>query len=79
MVVHGAPNEVPAVELSVRGAEPVRVALDAHPHRMVAEFRAFVRMIDEPDPDERDRRLDHSAAVLEVAVRARDSAGIRLG
>lgn len=79
MIVNGAPNEVPAVELSVRGADPVRVALDDHPHRMVAEFGAFVDMIDRLDLAERDRRLDHSAAVLRVATRALASAGIRLG
>ncbi|MFJ6678428.1 Gfo/Idh/MocA family protein [Microbacterium sp. NPDC091382] len=79
MVFDGPPNEIAAVELQLRDGTHERFALDDEPHRMVAEFRAFARMIDEPDPDERDRRLDHSAAVLEVAVRARDSAGIRLG
>ncbi|MDQ1126431.1 putative dehydrogenase [Microbacterium sp. SORGH_AS 505] len=79
MVFDGPPNEVPAVELQLRDGTHERIALDEDPHRMVAEFRSFVRMIADHDIAERDRRLDHSAAVLDVAVRALDSAGIRLG
>lgn len=79
MIVHGAPNEVPVLEVHRRGAEPVRIAENAHPHRMVEEFRAFVRMVAERDLVERDRRLDHSALVLDVATAALASAGIRLG
>ncbi|WP_285875837.1 Gfo/Idh/MocA family protein [Microbacterium oleivorans] len=79
MLVDGPPNEISAVELRLRDGTIERVALDHDPHRMTAEFRAFVRMIADRDLVERDRRLDHSAAVLDVAVRALDSAGIRLG
>ncbi|THE08037.1 Gfo/Idh/MocA family protein [Microbacterium oleivorans] len=79
MVFDGPPNEIPAVELQLRDGTRERVALDDDPHRMTAEFRAFVRMVDERNLAERDRRLDHSAAVLDTAVRALASAGIRLG
>ncbi len=79
MVFEGPPNEIPAVEVQMRDGSSERVTLDDEPHRMRAEFRAFVRMIDEHDVAERERRLDHSAAVLETAVRALESAGIRLG
>lgn len=79
MIVDGPPNEISAVELRLRDGTTERVALDDDAHRMIAEFRAFVRMIDERDLDERDRRLEHSAAVLDVALRALASAGIRLG
>ena len=50
--------------------------LSVHPHRMVEEFRAFVDMIARHDTAERDRRLDHSQAVLAVATAARRSAGL---
>ena len=40
------------------------------------EFRAFVDMIARHDTAERDRRLDHSQAVLAVATTARRSAGL---
>jgi len=79
MVFDGPPNEIPVVELHLRDGTHERIALDHDPHRMTAEFRAFVRMIAEADLAERDRRLDHSAAVLDTAVRALESAGIRLG
>jgi predicted dehydrogenase len=79
MLVEGPPNEISAVELRLRDGSVERVALDDDPHRMLPEFRAFVRMVDERDLAERDRRLDHSEAVLAAAVEALDSAGIRLG
>jgi len=79
MVFEGPPNEIPAVEVQLRDGSSERLTFDDEPHRMLAEFRAFVRMIDEHDVAERDRRLDHSAAVLDTAVRALESAGIRLG
>ncbi|MEU2205072.1 Gfo/Idh/MocA family oxidoreductase [Microbacterium oleivorans] len=79
MIVDGPPNEIAAVELLLRDGTSERIALDDDPHRMTAEFRAFVRMIAERDLAERDRRLDHSAAVLDVALRAVASAGLRLG
>lgn len=79
MLVDGPPNEISAVELRLRDGTVERIALDDDPHRMTAEFRAFVRMIADRDLAERDRRLAHSAAVLDVALRALDSAGIRLG
>lgn len=79
MVVDGTPNVVPAVVLQLRDGTEERIEQNAHPHRMVEEFRAFERMIREHDLAERDRRLDHSAAVLDVATAALASAGISLG
>ncbi|GAB2711624.1 putative dehydrogenase [Microbacterium marinum] len=76
IVVNGAPNVIPTVELHLRGEEVEIIDRNAHEHRMVEEFRAFTRMIGEHDIVERDRRLDHSAAVLDVALAALDSAGI---
>ncbi len=79
MIIDGTPNEVPSVEIRPRRGETERFTDNAHPHRMVEEFRAFVAMVAALDLDERDRRLDHSAAVLDVATAALASAGIRLG
>lgn len=77
IVVDGAPNVMPSVIATRRGAGDERVDLREHGHRMVDEFVAFERMIAALDIEERDRRLDHSAAVLSVATRARASAGLR--
>ncbi|WES64373.1 Gfo/Idh/MocA family oxidoreductase [Microbacter sp. GSS18] len=79
IVAEGSPNVMARVEAKVRGADAETIDLSVHPHRMVEEFRAFERMIREHDVAERDRRLDHSEAVLTVATEALASAGIRLG
>lgn len=79
LVMDGTPNEVPSFELCVRGADPRFIADHVHPHRMVEEFRAFVQMVDKVDLEERDRRLNHSRIVLEIACAALASAGITLG
>ncbi|KQP73229.1 oxidoreductase [Microbacterium sp. Leaf288] len=79
IVVEGTPNEVPSIELRLRGAESRLITDNLHSHRMVEEFRAFVRMVDHADLAERDRRLDHSQIVLDVATSALASAGINLG
>jgi len=46
---------------------------------MVEEFVAFARMVRDSDVAERDARLAHSEIVLDVAISALASAGIRLG
>ncbi|MDJ1114563.1 Gfo/Idh/MocA family protein [Microbacterium dauci] len=79
IIVDGAPNVVPEVRIELRDGTSEVVDLTVHPHRMVEEFRAFVAMIESLDLAERDRRLDHSATVLDVATRALESAGITLG
>ncbi len=79
IVAEGAPNVMARVQAKVRGADAEAIDLSVHPHRMVEEFRAFEKMIREHDVAERDRRLDHSEAVLAVATEALASAGIRLG
>lgn len=80
IVAEGAPNAIPRVETGTRGGDVEEVInLSTYPHRMVEEFRAFERMIHEHDTGERDRRLDHSEAVLAVATAALASAGIDLG
>lgn len=77
LVMAGAPNVCGPVTATLLGADPVTEDRQVHPHRMVEEFRAFERMIREHDLAERDTRLDHSRAVLEVAVAALASAGLR--
>lgn len=79
IVAEGSPNVMARIETRMRGADAEAIDLSVHPHRMVEEFRAFERMIREHDVAERDRRLDHSEAVLAVATEALASAGIRLG
>ena len=79
IVVEGSPNIVASVELRLRGLPMEVIDMSRHPHRMVDEFRAFESMIRNFDFAERDRRLDHSQAVLSAAVQALASAGIALG
>ncbi len=76
IAVDGAPNTMPVVRSQRRGEQVQTRDLSVHPHRMVEEFRAFVDMIARHDTAERDRRLDHSQAVLTVATAARRSAGL---
>lgn len=76
MIVDGPPNAVPAVRIEVRGEAPEVIERNAHEHRMVEEFRAFVAMVRDGDLAERDRRLDHSAAVVDTALAALSAAGL---
>ncbi|MCV2394294.1 Gfo/Idh/MocA family oxidoreductase [Actinotalea sp. M2MS4P-6] len=73
IVMDGAPNICGGFDVRLRGGPAERVDRTVHEHRMVEEFRAFERMIRERDVAERDRRLDHSRLVLEVAIEARAS------
>lgn len=79
ILVEGSPSMVTSVSAGTRGGEIQRIDVNEHSHRMVAEFRAFERMIRDHDTVERDRRLDHSGAVLDVAVEALKSAQIDVG
>lgn len=82
IVVEGPPNEMPEVlwyDGARRTTDPERIALEQPGHRMIEEFTAFVRMIDDRDLAERDRRLDHSARALAVVLEAVRSAGITIG
>jgi predicted dehydrogenase len=79
LVMHGPPNVVDSFTVLTPGKEPRRVDGKVHPHRMFEEFVAFSTMIRRGDTEERDARLSHSAIVLEVAISALETAGIRLG
>lgn len=79
IVMAGAPNVCQGYTIHRSGQDEEHVDVSVHPHRMVEEFRAFEAMIRERDLAERDTRLDHSQVVLEMAVQALASAGIRLG
>ncbi|PXA68777.1 NAD(P)-dependent oxidoreductase [Cryobacterium arcticum] len=79
IVLDGPPNLCDSFTVMRTGEDPLRVDEKVHPHRMVEEFRAFALMVRTSDTAGRDERLSHSEAVLEVAARALDSAGIRLG
>ena len=77
--MHGTPNVVDSFTVLTPGEEPRHVDAKVHGHRMVEEFVAFARMVRERDVAERDARLAHSEIVLDVAITALRSAGIRLG
>ncbi|CAN7438853.1 Gfo/Idh/MocA family oxidoreductase [Microbacterium sp. LjRoot45] len=76
IVVEGSPNVMASVRAQGRGGDVEEVDDNVHDHRMVDEFVAFERMIRLHDIEERDRRLDHSEAVLSVAASALRSAGL---
>ncbi|WNM28629.1 Gfo/Idh/MocA family oxidoreductase [Demequina capsici] len=72
--MHGAPNTCgPLVLTTPAGSRPLEV--ENHPHRMVDEFREFVRIVAEGDVSARDRLLAHSSAALRTLERATDSVG----
>jgi predicted dehydrogenase len=79
IVMHGPPNMVDSFTVLTPGDEPRHVDGKVHPHRMYEEFMAFATMIRDNDTHKRDARLAHSEIVLEVAIRALETAGIRLG
>ncbi|WP_319520534.1 Gfo/Idh/MocA family oxidoreductase [uncultured Martelella sp.] len=80
IVMTGTPNSARGgFTLALRGEDPETIDAQAHPHRMIGEFRAFAAMIRDRDLAARDRSLDHSELVLELAGTALESAGIRLG
>jgi len=79
IVMHGTPNVVDSFTVLTPGEEPRHVDAKVHGHRMVEEFVAFARMVRDSDVAERDARLAHSEIVLDVAISALASAGIRLG
>ena len=79
IVLEGPPNLCERFTMTLHGKEPERVDVKVHPHRMVEEFQAFEHMIATQDLAERDARLDHTRAVLEVVTQALTAAGITLG
>ena len=79
IVMPGPPNVCDSYTIQRQGHDEEAVDVKVHPHRMVEEFRAFERMIQQLDLAERDSRLDHSQLVLDLATEALASAGIRLG
>jgi predicted dehydrogenase len=79
IVMHGPPNVVDSFTVLTPGKEPRVVDGKVHSHRMVEEFRAFATMVRDGDVDQRDVRLAHSEIVLDVAISALATAGIRLG
>ncbi|MEB0287497.1 Gfo/Idh/MocA family oxidoreductase [Cryobacterium sp. 10S3] len=79
IVMDGPPNVCESFTVLKPGEEPRQVDEKVHEHRMVEEFLAFSKMVRALDFEDRDARLAHSEAVLEVATVALDSAGIRLG
>jgi predicted dehydrogenase len=79
IVMAGPPNVCDSYTIERRAHDEEAVDLKVHPHRMVEEFRAFQRMVDDLDLAQRDAALDHSHLVLDLATQALASAGIRLG
>ena len=78
--VLGAPNELKAFEVSLRGTgATTHYELNRYPHRMVHEFKEFARIYGEKNFDEMKSGLEISLAVMETAERARKSAGIIFG
>jgi len=79
IVMHGTPNVVDRFTVLSPGEDPRHVDAKVHGHRMVEEFVAFATMVRDADTVERDARLAHSEIVLDVAISALESAGVRLG
>ena len=78
--VLGAPNELKAFEVSLRGTgATTHYELNRYPHRMAHEFKEFARIYGEKNFDEMKSGLEISLAVMETAERARKSAGIIFG
>lgn len=79
IIMTSPPNICDGFSITLHGQDPEIVDRKVHEHRMVEEFRAFEQMITERDLAERDRRLNHSELVLELAAEALRSAGVQLG
>ncbi|MCL6423159.1 Gfo/Idh/MocA family oxidoreductase [Brachybacterium sp. JHP9] len=76
IAVDGPPNTMGPVRVQRRGEAEESAPEQPAEHRMVPEFRAFARMIAAGDLAERDRRLDHSQAVLRLALETLRGAGL---
>ena len=75
--VLGAPNELKAFEISLRGSgEVTHKELNRYEHRMVHEFKEFAEIFDGQDFERMKQGLDVSLAVLETAEKARKQVGI---
>lgn len=79
LVMDGPTNVCGPWELTRPGVESLRVDRTVHPNRLYAEFVAFEQLIGALDFAERDRRLDHSAVVLQIVLDALAEAGVQLG
>ncbi len=78
--VLGAPNELAAFEVCLRGSRTTtRYELNRYPHRMVHEFQEFAEIYEAKDYERMEAGLHVSVAVLETAERARLAAGIAFG
>ena len=75
--VLGAPNELKAFELCLRGTGTVtRYELNRYEHRMVHEFQEFATLYEKGDYSAMKNGLDVSLTVQETAEKARKQAGI---
>lgn len=79
ILLQGHPNLCERFTVSLHGQDPEDVDAKVHPHRMVEEFMAFEAMIANNDLAERDARLEHTRAVLEVVTEGLSDAGVTLG
>jgi len=76
----GAPNELKAFEISLRGTNnTTRYELNQYPHRMVHEFKAFAKIFAEKNYDAMKAGLEISLAVMQTAEQVRKDAGIIFG
>ena len=69
--IKGSTGQLKEVELDLKGRKPEKINLNKYSHRMVAEFVAFSRMIEENDRQAADEAFNHSLAVLEVLTKAK--------
>lgn len=74
--VLGKPNLMQAGRVCIRGQESEEYRPEPDANRMVQEFVDFERIVREGDAAEAERLLQISLQVMEVAQRARESAGI---
>lgn len=79
IVVNGATNDLPSIEIQLNDQPSRTIDLKKHPHRMFEEFKAFSRIIKEHDMDEVNKQLAHSQLVMEVVEQALATSGIELG
>lgn len=79
MILDGPPNTCESFSITVNGLPTQHVDLRTDSHRMVDEFRAFETIIRSNDAADRDRRLDHSELVIDLAAAGLADAGVQLG
>lgn len=72
IIIYGHPNEIPKVGIQLRGHELEIFNNNKYPHRMVAEFIAFTKIIDQHNFKEANQAFNHSLNTLAVLQEAKN-------